>query len=295
MLTIKDLGIRQFETDSTGAIVKSLKGGNTPVAVGIPNAEFLNSKAFFNQSKIVQMNAHEIMTDISAAMAEVHPTLGTWDETYVYRDKVDIHGYIESFKAGSQYPMLHPDVPISEMAFSRVIARLPILGNDTYNYSLAMKWEPTQVQIAIGLNVRICDNFNIMGNSIFLKTNRSFNYESLRLELRDKIRNLEERFQLDMATAAALMEIKLNNQNVRAIIGDLLLRYDKDEPVIQYTDIHTLSQEVAKLEKAGTPVQDMWQLTNIGTNMLRFTNNGGENVLEHHQAFNNYLSSFIRN
>lgn len=295
MLTIKDLGIRQFETDSTGAIVKSLKGGNTPVAVGIPNAEFLNSKAFFNQSKIVQMNAHEIMTDISTAMAEVHPSLGTWDETYVYRDKVDIHGYIESFKAGSQYPMLHPDVPISEMAFSRVIARLPILGNDTYNYSLAMKWEPTQVQIAIGLNVRICDNFNIMGNSIFLKTNRSFNYESLRLELRDKIRNLEERFQLDMATAAALMEIKLNNQNVRAIIGDLLLRYDKDEPVIQYTDIHTLSQEVAKLEKAGTPVQDMWQLTNIGTNMLRFTNNGGENVLEHHQAFNNYLSSFIRN
>lgn len=295
MLTIKDLGIRQFETDSTGAIVKSLKGGNTPVAVGIPNAEFLNSKAFFNQSKIVQMNAHEIMTDISAAMAEVHPTLGTWDETYVYRDKVDIHGYIESFKAGSQYPMLHPDVPISEMAFSRVIARLPILGNDTYNYSLAMKWEPTQVQIAIGLNVRICDNFNIMGNSIFLKTNRSFNYENLRLELRDKIKNLEERFQLDMATAAALMEIKLNNQNVRAIIGDLMLRYDKDEPVIQYTDIHTLSQEVAKLEKAGTPVQDMWQLTNIGTNMLRFTNNGGENVLEHHQAFNNYLSSFIRN
>lgn len=294
MLTIKDLGIRQFERDSQGAIVKSLKG-TAPVAVGIPNAEFLQSKPFWNNSKIVSMNAHELMTDITNIMTEVHPSLGQWDETYVYRDKVDIHGYVEAYKQGSQYPLLTEEVPISDLAFSRVISRLPILGNDTYKYALAMKWEPTQVQIAIGLNVNICNNFNIMGNSIFLKTNRSFNYDSLRLELRDNIRNLEERFDLDMKTAASLMEIKTSTNNIRSILGDLMLRYDLEKPVIQYTDIHVLSQEVAKLEKAGTPVQDLWQLTNMGTNMLRFTNNGGENVLEHLQNYNQYLSSFIKN
>lgn len=295
MLTLKDLGIRTFKTDASGAVTSTSKA-DIKVSHNIKNEDFMQSKPFWTNSKIVSMNAHDIMQDIQNIVHEEYPSVQPWGNTYIYRDKVDIHGYVDTFKPNSPFPVLHPDVPISELAFSRVISRMHICGDDNYNTTVALKWEPKELQVAIGTNVRICDNFNIMGGysgNILLKTNRSLTYENIRFELMSKIKGIEEHFGKTIEHINALISQPLNAKQIRFILGDLMVAYDQNQPVINYTDIHEISKAIVANEKNGKSTKNLWDLVNVGTDVLRFENNGGDTSFENIQSWNNYCDGIL--
>lgn len=291
MLTLKELNIREFQMN--GNQVTKTSKGKSPISIQIDNKDFMDSKPFWNQSKIVTMNAHDVMSDVLGMLKEQYPSIDNWGKTFVYRDKVDIHGYTDSYNPNGSIPMIHPDVPISDLAFSRVIAKMNILGDDKYNASIALKWEPTQIQIAIGTNVRICDNFNILGASTFLKTNRSLTYENIRFELKERLLQIESQFGASIETINNLIAKPITAKQTRFILGDLITKYDYDQPIINFTDIHEISRKVVDFEKKGNPVTNLWDLTNIGTDILKFDNSAGDTSFEHLQNWNSYLESFL--
>lgn len=293
MLTLQDIGIREFQYKEN-QVIKSSKG-NAPISVALKNSDFLESKPYWTTSKIVNMNSHAVMQDIHGMLKEIYPNIEPWGDTYIYRDKVDIHGYVDSYKEHSTHPVLHPAVPISELAFSRVISKINILGdsNNLYNASIALKWEPKEIQIAIGTNVKICDNFNIMGASTYLKTNRGLTYDNLRYELRSHLSNVNEQFGTSIETINRLIDKQITAKQTRLLLGDLMTRYDSDALVINYTDIHEVSKKIVSFEKEGRPVKNLWDLTNIGTDVLRFENSAGDSNLEHIQNWNMYLENIL--
>lgn len=286
MLTIGQLGIRDFMRDVNGGVIKAVKN-SAPVSVMLPNDEFMNSKPYWTNNKIVTANAHDVMEDIKNIVGMKFPENG-WGHTYVYRDKVDAHGYIDTAKADSIYPVLHPDVPISDLAFSRVITKMVLFGDDKYNAAICMKWEPKQIQIAIGTNVRICDNFNILGADTFIETNRGLTYENLRLQIVDAIGKIEGRFNQNIETINRMIETPVSAQKAREVIGDLVLRYDTDQPIVNFTEIHDISREIAKAELKQQPIRNVWDLVNIGTDVLKFDRNAGETSFEHIRNWNQY-------
>ena len=250
----------------------------------------MDSKPYWTNNKIVTQNAHDIMEDIKNVVGNKFPDQ-SWGQTYVYRDKVDIHGYIDSKKDQSQYPVLHPDVPISELAFSRVITKMTLFGDDKYNAAICMKWEPKELQIAIGTNVLICDNFNILGANVFLKTSRGLNYDSLRHELMFHISEIEERFGRSVESINRMIETPMDGNRARFVLGDLMTKYDMEQPVINFTDLHEVSREITRFEKIGQPIKNVWDLVNIGTDVLKFDKNAGESSFEHIQQWNRYFEN----
>mgnify|MGYP001609340384 CR=1 FL=1 len=180
--------------------------------------------------------------------------------------------------------MLTPESPISDLVFERFIGTVDIIGTDDHSAKLAIKFEPGKFEMAMGLNVKICTNFNIFGGKR-LSTERGIGYDDLMNNLEDWLKSIEKEFGQDISTINRLSEQQITQIQTNEMLGEMLQGYHSNKQIIQLTDISALSKNI--IHKQG--VKTLWDFTQAGTEVLRFDDNSGTNILETIQSFNDFV------
>jgi len=291
METVGSLGLRSFKSDKEGHVTESTKNG-APVAVHVPFGDYLRSKPFLSQSRlqIVPFSGQELLLDIQDRISARIPGERSWGNVTVYRDHLDIHGYTEKARPG--FTLLTPNIPVSEVAFERVITKISILGDDKYSSSIAVKWQPNYAQIAIGINVHICDNYNVFGSKIY-QTGREFKYEDMMRDLDKEFESIEEHFNTDVATIGQLISTPVNDRNVKLLVGDMYIRAAEESPILNISELNETVRNMIADKNKGIAVSTLWDLTMHATRALHFNRSSGNETLETISRLNNYLTDKI--
>ena len=290
--TINDLGFRSFNFDKvepTKTISSSSEG--CPPAATISFEDFIMSKEPGKTTKLVPYSGHQIANGVMSRIQEFVPDQQrSWGDIFVYRDTMRYPGYVNRMtKEAQNSKMLTPDVPITDLVFERFIGVVDILGTGDHSMRLAMKYEPNSFEMAMGLNVKVCSNFNIFGGKRIV-TERGIGYDDLMQNLEQWLRNAEDEFGLDIKTINRLSAAELDPHHSNEMLGELMQHYHKNTQVLQLTDISALSRKLVEKQGAKT----MWDFVNAGTEVLRFDDNAGANILETIERFNTFTLNKIQ-
>lgn len=288
--TINDLGFRNFILDKDGKVISS-NSEQCPPAFGIPFEDFIMSKEPGKPTKLVPYSGHQIANGIMSRIEEFVPDAKrSWGNVYVYRDTMRHPGYVTKMtREVSNSKMLTPDVSITDLVFERFIGTVDILGTGDHSMRLAMKYEPNSFEMALGLNVRVCQNFNIFGGKR-MSTERGIGYDQLMENLEQWLRNAEAEFGYDMQTIHKLEAAEIDVHHSNELLGELMQSYHSGKQVLQLTDISALSKRLIENNGAKT----MWDFIQSGTEVLRFDDNSGANILETIEKFNKFTLDKIQ-
>jgi len=289
-MQLQELGLREFKRNEDGVIIESTKAG-CPVAKRIPFKEFMHSRQYFTQSRAMPVNAHEVLADLTEMVEDyVGIKDRKWGEVTVYRDKMDIHGYSEKNHNRNNLPVLHPEVSLQEVAFSRIITKMPLIGDNDHNTSIAVKWEPGLCQVAVGLNVRACDNYNIFSNKLY-ETSKELDYMMLKSLIMKEIRAVEERHMMNIQIISQLMNRTISEKQVVFMLGEIMYRYGREDQVINVTDLTEIQRGIHRSALRDEPVRSLWDFTNVITDVLKFDRNSGDSILESISKANSFINS----
>lgn len=281
---IAQLGFRNFVMNE-GKVVSS-NSENCPSAVKLTLEEFLSSKEPGKPTKLVPYSGHQIANGILSRINEIVPDQKrSWGDVFVYRDTMRHPGYVTKLTRETQNSkMLTPETPISDLVFERFIGTVDVIGTDDHSAKLAFKFEPGKFEMAMGLNVKICSNFNIFGGKR-ITTERGIGYDDLMGNLETWLKNIEKEFGYDIATINQLSEQTINQSQINEMLGEMLQRYHQNKQIIQLTDISALSKNII----TKNDVKTLWDFTQAGTEVLRFDDNSGSAILETIESFNEFV------
>lgn len=284
--TLGSLGLRLFnEKGSTKA--------KCPIAAKITMKDYLDSKICGQNNNIVPYSGQQI---VGAITSRVNEALGEnpnrYGEVYVYRDHLRYDGYVETQTRDTQgMTLLHPGIPMSDLVFERVIGKIKLVDAGEYSQVLAFRYEPKFLEVAIGTNVNICQNFNIFGGKHFM-SKQGFNFATMMDEVENILGNLQSHFKMDMTMIHQMQARPIQQKHIDHMLGHMMQEYHKNELIIPLQDITALSSQIIKSEN---PTATVWDFVNRGTEVLRFDNNSGEAIMQNIRNFNDYTCSYIPN
>lgn len=292
METIGSLQLRNFVRNHKDEIIESNKVGIRE-AIPIPVTAYMDSKPYLSQARVqvVPYNGQELLGLVLDKINEILPSQDRqWGDIITYKNYTDFHGYTDRIKNDThKTPILTPDIPVSEVAFGKFITKINLLGDNSHTLTLAVKWEPNTMEVAIGTDVRICDNFNIFTKEQIIRSNIKFTYEQMMDYIEEQLQKAEQLFHTDLATIGRLINVPLNAKTVAYLLGDMSIRYAEDRQVITATDHNELVRNIVAGKKEGKEVANMWDLTNHGTNVLRINKSGSNDPLADINRFNAYI------
>ena len=288
--TIQDLGFRNFVLDKEGKVISS-NSESCPPATSISFEDFIMSKEPGKNTKLVPYSGHQIADGVMSRIEQFVPDQKrSWGNIFVYRDSMRHPGYVTKMTPETRNSkMLIPDVSITDLVFERFIGVVDILGSGEHSMRLAMKYEPNSFEMALGLNVKVCQNFNIFGGKR-ITTQRGIGYNDLMQNLEQWLQNAEAEFGLDIQTINRLSSAEIDAHHSNEMLGELMQHYHKNTEVLQLTDISALSRKLVEKQGAKT----MWDFVNAGTEVLRFDDNAGANILETIERFNTFTLNKIQ-
>jgi hypothetical protein len=182
-------------------------------------------------------------------------------------------------------------VGIEEVAFSRIITKIPLIGDNDHQTGIAFKWEAGLCQITIGMNVGICDNWNIMQRSAFYETSKDFDYAMVMGILRKELRAIEERHNMNLQLIAQLMDKQVSDKQLMFLLGEIMYRYGREDQVINVTDLTEVQRNIHRRREREGAVRNLWDFTNCVTDVLKFDKSSGESVLESIQKANTFINA----
>jgi hypothetical protein len=285
-LTVADLGFRNFIKDKQGNIIGS-NGEKCQPAISIPFEQFNRSLEPGRKSRTVPYSGHQILHGIHKRIAEKTGQEYQFGQVFVYRDSMSHPGFVNKATPEANQILL-PTTTIDNLVFERFIGTVDLIGNADMNLRLAVKYEEDKFEMALGTNVKVCENFNIFGGKREM-TQRGITYEKLMENLEEWLSDVEGQFNQDLKTIAELASRPIDRQEGHRLIGEMMERYhEPKETVMQVTDITRFA------EKFHTkPVNSLWDFTQLGTEVIRFDDNSGNAVLENIQKWNDFVISKI--
>lgn len=287
MTTVADLGFRNFLTKKgTSEII----GSNTEkckVATRISFEDFMSSKEPGRKTRAIPYSGHQILTGIQNRISSLTNNESVFGQVFVYRDSMSHPGYVSKMTPETASgKLLMPTTSISELSFDRFIGTIDLFGDTDANVRLAVKYEEDKFEMALGTNIRICENFNIFGGK-HMSTQRGITYEDLMEDLDVWITNVEEEFKTDLRTINALAMAKISRNDVHQYLGEMMEMYHSNNQVLPITDISALTQKIVTKKE----IHSLWDVTQAGTEVIRFDNNSGAVVLDTVKNWNNYILS----
>jgi hypothetical protein len=275
MVQIKDLNFRKFANNT------SSKAG-CQISTAISMDAYLASKECSDNNKIVPYSGHQIIDGISNRLNQHLPdNARNWGNVYVYRDQLRFDGYVERMTPETtRSKLLTPDVPISELVFERAIATIDIFppttvtGIGEISYRMAVKYGPRELEVAIGPNVQICNNFNIFGGKRYVAS-RDFPYELMIIHLEETIRNAENAYGTDLQTIRLLADRPISKKTTMQLLGQMQLEYYGKNPILPITDVNAVASNIAKAE-----INTYWDVLNAATQPLKYDTSSGEATLD---------------
>lgn len=284
MLTVQDLGLRAFNFDKKTNELKSVTSEKCPVATSIPVDQFMLSKEPGRRSRAVPYSGHQIMNGIQSYVKQIAGIDANFGQVFIYRDTMSHPGYVSKITPETRTnQILRPETPISELVFERFIGTMDLINNDEASARIALKFEEDKLELALGTNITICQNFNIFGGKRIV-TQRGLTYEGLIENVQDWLGDLESHFQRDLATIAELSRKQITKPQVHQYIGEMMELYQENKIVLPVTDITALTAKIVQKQQINT----LWDLTQAGTEVIRFDSSAGNSTLEVIEKWNNF-------
>jgi hypothetical protein len=294
VLTVNELEFRNFVRDKKTNEFKESNSKDCRVSKSIPFQQFVLSKEPGRRSKALnEYSGHQILHGIHERIRNKTKTEYQCGQVFVYRDSMSHPGYVSKMTPETQNSsLLVPETPITELVFERFIGTIDLISNYAAaesvqpghaNLRLAVKYEDDKLELAMGTNIRICDNFNIFGNTRQV-TGRNLSYGQMMENLDEWLSDIEQKFGSDLECINRLASKPISRSQCHRYLGEMLEMYHTKDSVMQVTDITQVASRFNKKD-----VNNYWDLTQIGTEVIRFDNNSGNSVLENIEKWNNFM------
>lgn len=171
--------------------------------------------------------------------------------------------------------------PINRWLFDKLLTRwtIPFVNDSLDKVSVAMGFNDDGIELAFGMDVNLCSNFNIMGGNIL----RTYTYNGvpaatfdyIKLKLKDWFSNFEQMIRVETSIMNAMKEFSIGNPSIiKQVIGELYLKAINQaygSKVIAPFDTHGISTMVQNYISQRNPmvINNAWDLYNWGTNIMK--------------------------
>lgn len=269
MKTIKDLKFEKFNAKD-----------ETVQSTSIPFETFAASVHNYKSNSPVPYSGLQIMEGIKNQIDLMIPDSNrSFGDVFVYRNQYSAPNYVKKLTGHEPegVKLLTPETPITDLNFPRFIGTIEILGDKNYSENIAVKCDDNKtIQVAYGLNVRVCSNFTIFAKN-FIQTNvrEKRGYEWIMQEIGEYLKTVEGRFNYDLGMVRKLQEIEMPMERQHQLIGEMLYKYETPKEIIPVTMITEFSRQIKRVE-----VQTAWDFVNAGTEIIRFDSNTGDSIIE---------------
>lgn len=180
--------------------------------------------------------------------------------------------------------------PINKWLFDKIACSflIPNIGNDLVGGRIGMSFNDEGIQIAFGMNVKVCSNFAIMGGQIMSTFKRGsqegYSWQSIEIMAKDWISNLDQKMKLEMDLMNRMIETEIKEPAViDRVIGGLYKRAIDQaygSKMLAPFDTAGMSNFTQNVIKASGPVRDhvfnqeaginnVWDLYNYGTQVMK--------------------------
>lgn len=277
---LSTLGHLQFEKFN-------IKDETVP-SVGLPFSTFVNTKQSYQSNMPIPFSGAQILGGVEKILTELIPdSKREWGNIFVYKNKYSAPDYVKKLTGNEPagIKQLSKDTPITDLHFPRFIGTIDLVGDGQYSERLAIKCDDNKnIQLAIGLNVNICQNFTLFGeNLLSTNTRERKDFDWIMSKIREYCKSIEKKFGYDLETIKRLQDQSVTLFERDRFVGDLLMRYETENEILPVTMITDYSRGL-KL----TEVDNAWQLLNVGTERVRFDSNTGDSILETMNNFANF-------
>lgn len=242
-------------------------------------------------NRFIDLSGHQIINAIGSVLP-VATERST--QVYVYKDHYSHPGYVSKKSDYDTHSELLTDaLSITDMCFDRVIAVMDVIpGTPEFRQRIAVKYESDGfIDAVMGLEVKICENFNIFGGSDFrisTSKRKGVDFDFFMHTIKSWIAKAEEKFQLDIGLIRELANTRISTIDTHELIGGLMTSYHRNqaEPVLNLTEISKLAAECVKTEP-----ESLWDFTNNGTLQVRFES--GDSEFDRIIRFNEYVLNYM--
>jgi hypothetical protein len=180
--------------------------------------------------------------------------------------------------------------PINKWLFDKLAVSflIPNIGNDLVGGRIGMSFNEDGIQIAFGMNVKVCSNFAIMGGEIMSTFKRGlvepYSWQSMEIQLKDWVTNLDQKMNVEMDLMMRMIEREIKDPSViDRVIGGLYKRAIDQAygtKAIAPFDTYGMSNLVQNILKRNPSVRDhtfnadadirnVWDLYNYGTQIMK--------------------------
>lgn len=242
--------------------------------------EYAMSKHAGSYKKIPLSGVQMMEEVIKRIQKHIPDNTGEFGTIYTYRDSYFCPGMLKS--------QINESTDITNIVFERVIGTVDIISTADNSMRLAMKYQNDDfVEFAIGLNVQVCQNFNIMNSGTRFRTNKrdGVTVETLLDNLEAFIREREQFYNVSLGKMKAMSEFRLSMDNVEEMLGELLISARRPNTVMVGTnEVGAIADQILKAEP-----KSMWDFLQAGTQVIRFNSSNGASTLDSLENLSKYV------
>lgn len=171
--------------------------------------------------------------------------------------------------------------PINRWLFDKLLTKwtIPFVNDSLDKVGIAMGFNDDGIELAFGIDINLCLNFNIMGGNIL----RTYTYggtpaatfDYIKLKLADWFANFSQMVHVEVSIMNAMKEFSIGNSSIiKQVIGELYVKAINQaygSKVIAPFDTHGISMMVQSYisQRNPTVINNAWDLYNWGTNIMK--------------------------
>lgn len=179
-------------------------------------------------------------------------------------------------------------------------------ANDQMKPSIAISYHERGIQVAFGQNITVCSNMTILSTTNKLQTYgpNSIEYKRM-LELMDKwLIEIEEKVVFDHNKIESMQqkEIKEPEVIIPYLIGILQMKAVRKnyidtsiEAPLNISQVNRFSRDYMTGSEKEKPIENVWDLYNVGTNIIKPQNSDITNMIDQNIAFGEFVYAELMN
>jgi len=190
--------------------------------------------------------------------------------------------------------------PINRWMFDKVLAciKVPNIGNDLSCARIGFGFNENGIQVAFGMHVHVCQNFNILGGQVMRTYKHNYteaiSWETIEYRLKEWAGSLDQKFKVELEL--------MNRMQNRAITDDRVVQHVIGGLYQRAIDQAYFSHKPAPFDTAGMSnfvqqtikspngrIENVWDLYNYGTSILKPGTVDIADIQESSSMFADYL------
>jgi len=207
--------------------------------------------------------------------------------------------------------------PINKWIFDQLITKIdiPHVGGDLSNGTIMVAYTNRGISVALGLNVQACDNLCILGGQQMrtykFEGNSGYDWETMKIHLRDWISNIDQKLNVETQIMERMMAREIENEDaIDLVLGKLYKKavnwryFNGPHAPFDLSGMSTFTQHALEqmgkvrtrkgdghdsLEAYGNEINNVWDLYNWGTNVMKPQYERIEHLTESNRLYADFL------